>query len=1042
MKNIIQYYIVIIFIILSLVNADDYDRNWMSLLDDNLRLNEVSIPGTHDSGTHYVAFIKSIHAKTQSLNIKEQLENGIRYLDIRLSIDEDALDDIYLSHMGAVCYEDVWRDKRLYLNKVLDYCVEFLSSEKSSKETIILHFKKEQIQGGLNNSEIVDKLENILEKYKNFIYVNEYDEIKTNKIPMLKNLRGKIFIVSRDLSIGYSMSIPDMGGCYEYSNNGYLRFNDGKKCYPIVDTTNELDYRVQDNYNLEKDDKWDMVYDVLMNKIDSRSNTENFYDATVITDNSKFYDKTKTDALTINFLNSARASDDLGWISYVMDTIFDSSIKQSSKFINDNLAGFDEKDIIHQWIIMDFPTTPAIRRVYSSNNLSNKDVTVKTFGYYVDTVVNFFSSFLPFRKRDGDDTKFCLQRELAYNENGEKYYAVTSDSKCIDNSKSKWYIKKNGKYFNIISDYDKQCLVVFDNKYLGLYSCGKKNDRVNELFSIVNNKICSSTNSNLCINNDFDISPAILESEENKKFTCPFDIIKQGYKCCSSCIDIDYTDESGNWGNENGDWCGIPYECTITDLRTIPQNPKNYKYRIRNIETNKCLITYNTGSSDRIVLGDCDDTNYSGWYIKDNELISSYNKKCLYVTNGIDAAMENCEKIYNGDDRYKYFDIIDNKHICVKYNLDSRKCLNGENLRFLTLKNEYSEWKIENLDGITITSIDNTEIEIPPTSECHSKAGYPCCSSDISEIVFTDEEGNWGSENNEWCLIVDNSQDIINNTESECPYDGYPCCSSNNSKFYFSDESGIWGYKNTNWGYENGYCIINDDISKYTKVTSYDLCIFDFYGYPCCSSNVTEISMTDDSGTRWGEENGNYCGYYESKSDYKSYWFYHAESNKCLYAPENIFISDKVTLKTCDESDYSKWMTLESRTGFIYSVAYPNYCININSNDEITLGLCNNYAKISHTDSALFIPTLFEDKCIGLLNDDDINKDSISLRLNTCTNKLSDNFYVWNETDYKQNIMNLGKYNYCSSNISEIVFTDNVGNWGVENGEWCLIKDN
>ena len=114
MKNIIQCYIIIIFIILSFVNADDYDRNWMSLLDENLRLNQVSIPGTHDSGTHYVAFIKSIHAKTQSLNIKEQLEHGIRYLDIRLSIDNDAPDDVYLSHMGAVCYEDVWRDKRLY----------------------------------------------------------------------------------------------------------------------------------------------------------------------------------------------------------------------------------------------------------------------------------------------------------------------------------------------------------------------------------------------------------------------------------------------------------------------------------------------------------------------------------------------------------------------------------------------------------------------------------------------------------------------------------------------------------------------------------------------------------------------------------------------------------------------------------------------------------------------------------------------------------------------------------------------------------------
>jgi len=47
--------------------------------------------------------------------------------------------------------------------------------------------------------------------------------------------------------------------------------------------------------------------------------------------------------------------------------------------------------------------------------------------------------------------------------------------------------------------------------------------------------------------------------------------------------------------------------------------------------------------------------------------------------------MENCTEIDNGDDRHKYFDIIDNKYICVRYNLNFQKCLNGENLRFLTL---------------------------------------------------------------------------------------------------------------------------------------------------------------------------------------------------------------------------------------------------------------------------------------------------------------------------------------------------------------------
>jgi len=49
----------------------------------------------------------------------------------------------------------------------------------------------------------------------------------------------------------------------------------------------------------------------------------------------------------------------------------------------------------------------------------------------------------------------------------KKYYSLISDSKWIYNSKSKWFIKKKVKYFNIISDYDQPCIVVFDNKNFG-----------------------------------------------------------------------------------------------------------------------------------------------------------------------------------------------------------------------------------------------------------------------------------------------------------------------------------------------------------------------------------------------------------------------------------------------------------------------------------------------------------------------------------------------------------------------------------------------
>ena len=85
--------------------------NWMSSFSEVLkdkRLNEIVLPGTHDSGTYpiteeskrsdiflnlgplnsFIAKIGYRWAKTQDLSIREQLLSGIRYLDFRVFCDE------------------------------------------------------------------------------------------------------------------------------------------------------------------------------------------------------------------------------------------------------------------------------------------------------------------------------------------------------------------------------------------------------------------------------------------------------------------------------------------------------------------------------------------------------------------------------------------------------------------------------------------------------------------------------------------------------------------------------------------------------------------------------------------------------------------------------------------------------------------------------------------------------------------------------------------------------------------------------------------
>ncbi|WP_228453080.1 hypothetical protein [Chryseobacterium sp. CH1] len=58
-------------------------NSWMAGLQDNISLSKISIPGTHDSGARIDAPVVSGTAKTQDLSIAEQLNAGVRFLDIR-----------------------------------------------------------------------------------------------------------------------------------------------------------------------------------------------------------------------------------------------------------------------------------------------------------------------------------------------------------------------------------------------------------------------------------------------------------------------------------------------------------------------------------------------------------------------------------------------------------------------------------------------------------------------------------------------------------------------------------------------------------------------------------------------------------------------------------------------------------------------------------------------------------------------------------------------------------------------------------------------
>ena len=58
----------------------DY-KTWLKDIDDNKKISQLSIPGTHNSAACHVA-LPSVQC--QGATVTEQLEHGVRFLDVRV----------------------------------------------------------------------------------------------------------------------------------------------------------------------------------------------------------------------------------------------------------------------------------------------------------------------------------------------------------------------------------------------------------------------------------------------------------------------------------------------------------------------------------------------------------------------------------------------------------------------------------------------------------------------------------------------------------------------------------------------------------------------------------------------------------------------------------------------------------------------------------------------------------------------------------------------------------------------------------------------
>lgn len=234
---------------------------WMKYVDDNKFLDELSIPGTHDSSTCSVdndTEPQSSQVKCQQDYIPTQLLEGIRYFDIRLGKG----DDPGIDH--GIFYLLKKDGNYLHLSDVIGYFKTFLN-ENPSEALIMLASR--------GNDEATD--ESITTAFAKVMADNPNLFYTSSHVPTLGEVRGKIVLLRRFGLAGNSVSGHTWGldltqwddKIKAHSGQSMCLVQDARGFEAIGETGNEEPYctkvYAQDKYKLTGTDKLSWVDNAL-----------------------------------------------------------------------------------------------------------------------------------------------------------------------------------------------------------------------------------------------------------------------------------------------------------------------------------------------------------------------------------------------------------------------------------------------------------------------------------------------------------------------------------------------------------------------------------------------------------------------------------------------------------------------------------------------------------------------------------------------------------------------------------------------------------
>ena len=170
---------------------------WMKYVDNNKFLDELSIPGTHDSGTCSVdndTEPQSSQAKCQQDYIPTQLLEGVRYFDIRLGKGENPGID------HGACYLLKKDGNFMHLSDVIGYFNTFLSENPT--EALIMLVSRGNDEA--TDESLTTALGKVFDENPDLFYTS-------SRIPTLSEVRGKIVLLRRFGLAGNSVSSHTWG---------------------------------------------------------------------------------------------------------------------------------------------------------------------------------------------------------------------------------------------------------------------------------------------------------------------------------------------------------------------------------------------------------------------------------------------------------------------------------------------------------------------------------------------------------------------------------------------------------------------------------------------------------------------------------------------------------------------------------------------------------------------------------------------------------------------------------------------------------------